>query len=222
MIRVTKSQIEFHLPDSSILRDGDSRKQPLTRDLISAHVCPNCTTLVQAVYRTEKAVKELTRDFFGLEKSMGVSKFAPSMPNHQVQPKFKSQFLTAGGKTAELIREEFHFKTCDGRPSGVCKVMRCVYQAGQFDLCRYLLLAARIVLSTDWYPGQIDHWRKLFSSLTGPDAFKNQANATQLFEWLRQRMLIAEDITGNGPPLWLLTKSDLGYNGFQRAVTQLA
>lgn len=221
MIQLTDKEILFSQPNAALLADGDSRKNPVTRELLSAHICPWCGVLAQAVYKTAERIKDVTQEAFGLDKPLSPSKMAVSTLKHQVQPKFKSYLIGVGGDQVEMLREESHFSIASTIIFGQCKCKRAVYFPGQFDLVRYLFGLAKIVTSVDWYQADAPTWSKLVQALAGVDPELNEQNAQQFFNEIKSRVQIADDVTGNGPPVWLTSKGDWGYGSMSTAINRL-
>ena len=222
MIHVTREKIIFSLPNSEAVIFGRRiEKEPLERDLVSAHVCPYCGVLAQATYYTDKRVEDLTKDHFGLEKPASLGKFAVTTARHESQPKFKSYLLSAGGKQVELIREDTHFNISSTRASGCCKIQKSVWFPGQFNLIRYLFAMTKVESGEYWHPFSDVVWERLRLCLMGPDPELNQRNADVMFTELSPRINIAQDTTENGSPMWLLAKQDFGYSMTAEVIKRL-
>lgn len=218
MIQLSREgKILFSLPAMSVLLDEDPRKKPLERPLVSGHVCPNCGVIVQAVYNTDKRVEDLTKEFFNLERRMEPSQFAVPTPRHEVQPKYRS-YLFDTTPRSEMLVEVYHADLAVPNGKGRCPYTRMVYRPGPFDLRHYLLGVCRIVNTKEWYLAGNDEWRKLTEGLLGNDEERCMANAQRLFDYFRQeqynvpkRIRVAQDVTGKGPPVWLISKQDWSY-----------
>lgn len=221
MILFTKTEILFSQPNASLLTDGDPRKQPIVKELVSAHVCPRCSVPVQMIYKTDARIKDLTQQAFRLEKPLSASKMSVSTPGHQVQPKYKSYMVRVAGQSVEMLREESHFSIVGTVIFGQCSNKRVVHFPGPFNLTLYLFGLARAVTSVEWYQADQPTWAKLVEGLSGPDAERNLRNASQLFDEIKGRISVAEDLTGNGPPLWLTGKGDWGYGSMSTAINRL-
>jgi hypothetical protein len=221
MIRVSKEHIRFTLPGSSLIGQPEHR-QVLERDLISAHVCSHCGVLVQAVYKTDRRVEELSQEFFGLDKPMKPGRFATATARHEVQPKYKSYLVTVNGQAAEILRESYHWSLTEGSVAGRCKITRCVYKPGPFDLQHYIFAAGAITMGEFWNSDYGQYWRRMRLCLQSDNQELNQRNLGLMFGALRPKLNIAQDVTGNGPDMWMLSKSDgWGYNGYPSAINDL-
>jgi hypothetical protein len=215
MIQLTREKILFSLPTSAVLLDDDPRKRPLERELVSAHVCSHCGTVAQAIYKTEDRIVNLTKDFFGLEKEMAPGKFAVSTPRHEVQPRYKSFLFELAGGSCEMLVESYHGDYETTKAMGRCPYSRLIYRPGPFDLCYYLLSVASIIDCDEWYRLSVETRTRMRLALASPDAERNQANARIMLDQLQgvpKRFHVAEDVTGNGPPVWLLSRND--WNGY--------
>ena len=174
-------------------------------DLVSAHVCKHCDTIVQAVYKTDRHLKEVSRDFFKMKEGLRAAKFAVSRPQHSVSPAYHSFLLDGRDGRVEVIRESFHFNFMTEEHNGRCPYRFVVYDPGPFDLRRYLYGMAGVLGSENWFQFSDATWQCFDNVMNMPD--KQEV----LLDRIKSRFQIIEDQVPGGSPLWLLCKGEWNY-----------
>jgi hypothetical protein len=233
MIQLTKDEIRFSLPEQALLLDGDARKAPLARRLLSGHVCPHCGVIVRALFETDDRIKNLTKKHFNLDDSLTPSKFANTTLNCQIAPKYRSYFIKAGGMSAELLMEDYHFNYNTTKHSTRCFYSVASYNTSRFDLVFYMQSMINLLWSRDWHQPSYEYFKELFALFGDGTSERAHIAAEKIYNEVKTgsiydsdvgyaknkaRIKIAEDVTGSGTPMWLIAKKDWSMMTIQNAI----
>lgn len=200
MIQLNKTQIFFSLPQKGLV--GDDHPS-LALPLEYGHVCPNCGTVIQALFRTDQSIDKALQKHFRSEKELALNKMAVSTPLHQISPKYFQCWEEIAGGGVQVILEEFHWNICTTKHSGQCKYTASIFRR-DFDPVYYTQRLINIETQSGWHPiydACLANTRKLLG--TGAAAL-----AQDILQFSSANYGVATDVTGRVAPVYLMSRSD--------------
>ena len=191
--------------------------EPVEKELLTGHVCPNCKSVVQALFLNDG-------------KRIPLDLVAEPTERHQVVPKYDyERIVMQDGRQADFIREKFHLGLETLHVYGKCKYQFAVHFPAppEVNPVPWVAGCMSFLHGTKKSPGYIPrNWlqfTKVFKS--GGDARREMCRVMWFGDHrgsftgsVTKKIAIAEEVTGTCPPLVLLTRFDWGHWDMEQSI----
>ena len=167
-----------------------------TRKLIYGHRCPNCGTIIQALFTGAPLVN-------WKEYSQQTVRHSITRP-----PYLAANKTLPDGSIGQYLLEEMHCSLDNRMEGGRCKYTKMIYRRGPFDRTFYLHAICREAIEFQYMTNSTAKLVK--SHIAGPNG---EAFSMEFLNLCRTHVGIGVDtVNEEASPVWLLAKYDLGWS----------